>query len=435
MLSTSRAVLTSLYAAIGDDDADAQTSLELVPPFSTISHADWARSVRFWLEHGTALLAEQPPRACPACGSAVHRLLFTSYDGYPFAECLDCGCWYVPRQVDQGLFDRFFEQFPQARANAQHGLDQRASSDNLTQDLERIGAYLDTLTASFEPEKAAIRYLDIGAGMGSSLIAARERGITAVGVEIDPNGVQVGLARGVDIRNPSQGLPEGPFDLISFWESLEHICDPLDAVATAARRLAPNGLLALTVPNLNSPMAQIMRGDAAFICGGSDGAGHINLFGPSQLQRLLERAGLELLGVDGQYASNVLELAGYLLGRHRGATSLLDGTPVQYQLPSALARSLMAAGPAMALAERNAGLTPILFAVAARKADFEQMAPVAARLAEHHKKALAAQAEAISRGLPDFPAQIQTLQREIAIRDEWLERLRRKRWWRYLIPS
>jgi SAM-dependent methyltransferase len=401
-------------------DAGPQTPFELAVPFSTISHADWVVSVQTWLRYGVPLLGEQTARPCPACGAISHRPLFTSYDGYPFSECLDCSCWYVALRVDQALFDRFFALCPEAKEIARRSFDKRASQENLSLDLGRIGGYLDTLLQALEPGADGIRYLDIGAGTGSSLLAARERNVSAVGVEIDPRALEVALSRGVDIRIPGNALPDGPFHLISLWESLEHISDPLATLLSAADRLAPGGLLAITVPNRDSPMAQLMRGDCEFMGGGTDSPGHINMFGIAQLERLFERAGFRLLDVDGQYGSNLLELAGYALGRHRGAASLLETERPKYNLASPLATVLASAGPAAALFEREARLAPILFAVAAREDDLQSVASVAAKLAEQRRVALSTAFEGLMRRRDDL---IQALQAEVSLRDEMLQKL------------
>jgi SAM-dependent methyltransferase len=409
------------------EEVGPQVSLQLALPFSTISHADWVLSVHAWLQHGVPLLAEQAPRACPACGSDSRWPLFVSYDGYPFSECLDCGCWYVARQVDHAMFDRFFELCPAAHEIARKAFEKRASEENLSLDLRRIGAYLDTLITATGRVPGVLRYLDVGAGTGASLIAARDRGMAAIGVEVDPRALEIARSRGLDMR---QDLSDGPFELISLWESLEHVSDPLAILRAAHELLAAGGLLAMTVPNRDSPMAALMRGDCSFLGGGTEGPGHINMYGSAQLERLFERTGFELVYLDGQYASNLLELAGYALGRHRGASSLLEAQRTEYNLSTPLATVLSGAGPAIALFEREARLAPVLFAVAARKSDLQAVAPVAARLAERLKISLAEQTTALSRGLEALEAEvsrrdeiIRTLQGEVNLRDEMLQRL------------
>jgi SAM-dependent methyltransferase len=326
----------------------------------------------------------------------------------------------VPLRVDVDLFARYF-------ASARHGHHEdseaharRASDANLRLDLARIGDYLDRLCPALEPPAKHVRYLDVGAGMGASVLAARERGWRPEGVEINVEARGHALARGVSLVASVDGARGDRFDLVSLWESLEHMNDPAALLSVLATRLAPGGLVALTIPNLDSAPVRLMRGDCPFVGGGATEPGHINLFGRSQLRRLCERAGLYLVHVDGEFGSDYLDLAGYLLGRHRGARSLLGQEPVRYTLPATLAASVNAAGPALALIDRSALRSPILFAVACRAGDAEAVARAADHLDRAREASLSKEAERLAAGTIDFAAHAAVLQAEVDLRDRML---------------
>lgn len=413
-------LLTQVVDPSTSNPSEIERTCDIPPPFSTVEHSVWAKLVRLWLEHGAPLLEGQAPRECPACGMASTRFLFMSHDGYPYNECLDCGCWYVPRRIDASLYARFYEACDEARLLADSGFTRRSSDENLAGDLERIGSYLDMLVPLLPVSKHKQRYLDIGAGTGTSLLAAQARSLDAVGLETAPRAFECAARRGVRMLDAARGFPAGPFELISLWETLEHLDDPLQTLRASASILAPHGMLAVTLPNLDSPPARIMRGDCSFLGGGSDGPGHINLFGSQQLERLFTRAGLSLLHIDGQYSTNFLELAGYLLGRHRGATDLLNGRRIQCQLPAVLVDILNSLGPALAILERQTLFSPILIAVACRRNDKLAMQSVADGLRATCERNIDEEEEKLRKGVTHIKDLAESLQREVIIRDKML---------------
>jgi hypothetical protein len=82
----------------------------------------------------------------------------------------------------------------------------------------------------------------------------------------------------------------GPLTLINV---LEHAYDPCAVLAEARRLLGPGGRLTVTVPNLDS-MAFRWLGPAWV---GLDLPRHLTHFTPPTLRRMLERAGLRVIGV------------------------------------------------------------------------------------------------------------------------------------------
>jgi SAM-dependent methyltransferase len=89
--------------------------------------------------------------------------------------------------------------------------------------------------------------LDVGAGDGTLVEALRRRGRDAVGLERH--------ARGPHLRDDDIADMTGTWSAIVFWHSLEHLREPGDALAHAARLLSPGGLLVVALPNAASRQA------------------------------------------------------------------------------------------------------------------------------------------------------------------------------------
>lgn len=130
--------------------------------------------------------------------------------------------------------------------------------------------------------------LDIGAGRGRFVAAARRAGWSAEGIEPSERGVsaasavyEVELARG--------GIEEaaGTFDAVVLWHVLEHLDDPPAALAKVASLLEPGGVLLVGVPNLASVQASIGRERWFHL----DLPRHRTHFTPAGLRALLEGHG------------------------------------------------------------------------------------------------------------------------------------------------
>jgi SAM-dependent methyltransferase len=360
---------------------DATGNHGISTPFSTTTQTDWAEGVRLWNEHGRHLIAGLPKRHCPACGQNDARQLFQSYDGYPYVECIPCGCWYVPLKVEAELFESFFAKNSEAFEVLQRTLEGRSTEASLQSNLERIGAYLDELIPLLSGA-GPLRYLDMGCGLGQSLQAAHARGLQATGVESSRECISLANKAGFEVFHVSEKNLQQHFNLISFWESLEHMVNPAAVLQDCLQHLAPNGLLAFTVPNQNSPLVRMQREDCSFVNGGYDTPGHINLFNPETINRLLDRCGYRLLALDGQYGLDLTELVSYALGKQRGAYSLLQGQITHNDLSEENNYLLRTIGPPVALLERLALASPILFGFACRK---EDAAYFVRPVADYHK--------------------------------------------------
>lgn len=90
------------------------------------------------------------------------------------------------------------------------------------------------------------RVLDVACGDGETLRLLRERGATAVGVDLEPRAVERCGGRAVVADAHALPLPDGGFDGVLLECSLSTFADPRQALREAARVLRPDGVLVLT---------------------------------------------------------------------------------------------------------------------------------------------------------------------------------------------
>jgi SAM-dependent methyltransferase len=136
------------------------------------------------------------------------------------------------------------------------------------------------------------RVLDVGCGAGKTLLNM------ALGGFPEPQGVDpfidetIRYRCGVTVHKLSveayAETSQGAFDLIMFHHSLEHLVDPLAALAAARRLLSPGGRLLIAVPVADSWAWRAYRGDWCNL----DAPRHIHLLTGRAMDVLAGKAGL-----------------------------------------------------------------------------------------------------------------------------------------------
>lgn len=109
------------------------------------------------------------------------------------------------------------------------------------------------------------KVLDLGCGFGSYVLAAREAGLDATGIELAPFEIDFARARSRRLRPQDDAdmiyrvgdatkLAEeaGRFDAITLWNVLEHIEDAGTLLAAVDRLLKPGGQIFIVCPNYDA---------------------------------------------------------------------------------------------------------------------------------------------------------------------------------------
>jgi SAM-dependent methyltransferase len=109
-------------------------------------------------------------------------------------------------------------------------------------------------TLEFAGKKSLRRVLDVGCGSGSFLDLAKQAGHEACGIELNGQAAAKARARGHVVferllheLNPAQ--TGGTFDLITLFQVLEHLSDPVGVMKQASAFLKPGGFISIAVPS------------------------------------------------------------------------------------------------------------------------------------------------------------------------------------------
>lgn len=120
---------------------------------------------------------------------------------------------------------------------------------------------IDGLAPRTTSDGGAPRVLDVGCGTGFLLEQLAGRGFTGVGVDLSPESIAIARQRLADLgaadrlraeTGSAYEPPDGPFELITLTDVLEHLEDPRACLRALHDRLAPGGLLVISTPNRHS---------------------------------------------------------------------------------------------------------------------------------------------------------------------------------------
>jgi SAM-dependent methyltransferase len=150
------------------------------------------------------------------------------------------------------------------------------------------------------PPGGGLRLLELGAGDGATLRAAREAGLAAytVGVDImEPPGGAPGVDRFLhgNVETMELDLPAASFDAVLCADVLEHLVDPWRAVSRLAGLLKPGGVFLSSIPNIRNHRALraiVLEGDFRYDRAGLLDRSHLRFFCRSNVQELFSGAGL-----------------------------------------------------------------------------------------------------------------------------------------------
>lgn len=213
---------------------------------------------------------------CICCGSAASE---THFEG--LLRCRDCShVWADMRLSDEELKELYSASYFQGAEYSDYELEAPALRRNFAPRLRDL--------AKRYPKGA--RLWEIGAAYGFFLKEASEH-FDAAGCDISEFAAQYGREKfGLDLEAMDylDYACETPFDVICLWDVVEHLREPHEYLAKAAKDLRPGGTLALSTGDIGSFMGRI-RGRKWRLLHPPT---HLHYFTVRSMRMLLERLGL-----------------------------------------------------------------------------------------------------------------------------------------------
>jgi len=232
--------------------------------------------------------------ACALCGGARREVV---HEKPPFriVRCLDCSLVYtLPRLAPEALRSMYQSEYWRSDAARDFGYTDYLADEPLYVKTFRMrGRWI----SRFKPPPG--RLLDVGCAAGFALVALRELGYDPHGVELSAPMAEIARRRlgadrihcGVLEEVESRGLLGGSFDVITLFDVVEHVEDPVALLACARRLLATGGIVVIETQNVGSLFARLLGVRWQHY----KFQEHLYHFDPRTVRLLLERAGLELV--------------------------------------------------------------------------------------------------------------------------------------------
>jgi SAM-dependent methyltransferase len=138
--------------------------------------------------------------------------------------------------------------------------------------------------------------LDVGCGVGDSLVQARAEGWQSMGIEISEEAAAVARARGFEVivgDATTVSYPMHKFDVVRCWHTLEHVADPGALLDRLRDAVSDAGVISLVLPNRRSATSLLFRGYWYHL----DLPRHLHHFQPTDVAALADFSGLRVARV------------------------------------------------------------------------------------------------------------------------------------------
>ncbi|MCA8980260.1 MAG: class I SAM-dependent methyltransferase [Planctomycetes bacterium] len=229
--------------------------------------------------------------ACALCGSRERRTRFKEGE-HAIVTCTECDLTYVtPRMTAELLLsavydaDYWHSARPRERGYADYLADRALHERTFRRRWRGIRRHA--------PRTG--RALDLGCADGAFLAVLREVGWQVQGVEPTAMAAAARERLGDDaiLQVPIEllRLPDAHYDLITLWDVLEHLPDPVACLKSAREWLRPDGLLVLETQDVRSFAARVFGRRWHHY----KHAEHLHHFHADTLKRALRESGFEIV--------------------------------------------------------------------------------------------------------------------------------------------
>lgn len=185
-------------------------------------------------------------RSCPVCGAVGGSRLWETDDASA-VRCARCGTGYLDQRTARAAAT--------AADTYERVYARPARLDPLT-----VRSY-EAVLERFARYRRSRRIVDIGCGAGGFIAVAARHGWEAMGTEAAPGAGELARAAGATVligERALDAIEDASADVVTLWEVVEHVDDPVGLLAGSRRILRPGGLVYLTTPNFGSLQRRLL---------------------------------------------------------------------------------------------------------------------------------------------------------------------------------
>jgi len=239
---------------------------------------------------------------CPLCQGKVEEKSFTkSHEGYKFYPCPTCGAgfWWPLSGQSSEIYDL-------KGKNSVLGTTQESYFYRHNEEVLKLDEYHKPFFRQGNLPKGPATLIDVGCAEGAFLRQAQKY-FDVTGIDFDEHSVSV--ARKAGLRNVycasleqfARDNPGKKFDVVTFFEVLEHQQDPAGFVKGIKGILKADGMIAGSVPLHMNPEPIALDGDLP--------PHHFLIFTKAGLRHFLEKMGFSEIEISEVFAGEQMRRA------------------------------------------------------------------------------------------------------------------------------
>jgi 2-polyprenyl-3-methyl-5-hydroxy-6-metoxy-1,4-benzoquinol methylase len=227
-----------------------------------------------------------------SCRTVFNDITTWEYEGvFTIVQCTKCGLVYLSPRPTKRDIGKYYD----TESYWGKSLDKQKLQVNWKRirDKERGRVY-----ANIFGRRSKGKILDVGCGTGEFLTKFEEEGWEVLGTELSKDACL--YAKNVYGLKVIQGdlldlhIKNNQFDVVTFNSSLEHLYEPLETLAKAFQLLKNDGLIVITVPNIESLGAKIFGKKWLPL----HPPKHLYHFSSETLSNILKKAGFKIEKID-----------------------------------------------------------------------------------------------------------------------------------------
>ncbi len=233
---------------------------------------------------------DKPKYNCNICGSKEIFLYHKDHNNRSIYKCKSCKIQFLNPQYSDEYLSNFYSKYTK-------------DEPEWDEPLEKCHNYYLSIIEKYSIIRGKL--LDIGCGKGHLLSAAKARGWSVEGYDVDSfSAEKIGSKIGVKIHcgdfTKINWCPK-KYDVITMHQVIEHLKDPIQYLPIIAAALKDYGILFIALPNINSfssvtklalEKAKLKRKRVGAYY---DAGHHLFYYTPKTLKFLLARFGFEAI--------------------------------------------------------------------------------------------------------------------------------------------
>jgi len=229
---------------------------------------------------------------CTLCKNKAGRIILEWKLGYQLFKCNRCGA--VSPNIEKenetrhinSVYnnDEYYKKIVREIAEQHEYRKKHFGNDRYNYIIVKLG---------LDPSR--IKVLDVGCGTGYFLNVLEDNNVYCRGIEVTPHLVKYCQDRGLNVdSNKLSKEPDEEYDVITMFDVLEHLSDPVLMLNTIREKLREGGYCIAFTPNINSIGYELMQAKQNTLLPFE----HLCFFNKKSLDYLSREANLALISVE-----------------------------------------------------------------------------------------------------------------------------------------